>query len=344
MECWGVSATIAAACLLGMVVPQTTLAPALVSTTASPENSTDVTTTPMMLSTTPPGCSGRNSSTCEACVPGSHYDNQTLMCSCCPDPGFCLLPGACLLCARGFFQPLAGQQECLPCGQGFYSNVTGGSTCQPCPRGAAGNSTGADTCRSCPPGFFSSQPASTSCSPCVQGTFCNSSNCAQCPVCPVGTESLLSASKECTQCRPGMHKAAPQMMCQICSSGFFQIHWGQENCDVCPENHYCPSPDVSPILCPGDAFCPAGSTSPGYCMETFFRKSGETCVLAPVTIALLVIGSGVALLLVVLVALRRRRDTDRELSAARAPLLCKARPQGRYHGIPCDAEPVYAGW
>ncbi|CAL8300345.1 unnamed protein product [Boreogadus saida] len=344
MECWGILTTIAAACLLGMVVSQTTLAPAVVSTTVISENTTDVTATPMMLSTLPPSCTGLNSSTCEVCVPGSHYDNGTLMCSCCPDLGSCLFPGACLLCARGFFQPLAGRQQCLPCGLGLFSNVTGGSTCQPCPRGSAGNITGADSCRSCTPGFFSSQPASSSCNPCLQGTFCDSSNCAECPVCPVGTESLLLASKDCTQCRPGMHKAAHQMMCQICSSGFFQIHWGRENCDICPENHYCPSPDVSPILCPDDAFCPAGSSSPSYCMETFFRKSGETCELAPVTIALLVIGVGVAFLLVILLVLRRRRDTDSELSAARAPLLRKERPQGRYHGMPCDAEPVYAGW
>lgn len=52
------------------------------------------------------------------------------------------------------------------------------------------------------------------------------------------------------------------------------------------------SPDVNPIECPTDAFCPEGSTAPGYCMETFFRKVGETCELAPVTIALLVIGGG----------------------------------------------------
>lgn len=38
----------------------------------------------------------------------------------------------------------------------------------------------------------------------------------------------------------GMHKPPHQTLCQICSSGFFQIHWGQENCNVCPENHYCP--------------------------------------------------------------------------------------------------------
>uniref|UniRef100_A0A8C7CYH7 Heat shock protein family A (Hsp70) member 4 like n=1 Tax=Oncorhynchus kisutch TaxID=8019 RepID=A0A8C7CYH7_ONCKI len=79
-------------------------------------------------------------------------------------------------------------------------------------------------------------------------------------------------------------------------------------------------------------------------METFFRKAGEECELAPVTIALLVIGGGVALLFVILLVLRRRRDTDGELSLVRQPLLRKERPQGRYYGIPCDAEPVYAGW
>lgn len=52
----------------------------------------------------------------------------------------------------------------------------------------------------------------------------------------------------------------------------------------------------------------------------------------------------VALLFIILMLLRRRRETDGELTVARAPLLRKERPQGRYYGLPCDAEPVYAGW
>lgn len=54
--------------------------------------------------------------------------------------------------------------------------------------------------------------------------------------------------------------------------------------------------------------------------------------------------SAVALLFVILMVLRRRKDTDGELTIARAPLLRKERPQGRYYGLPCDTEPVYAGW
>lgn len=56
------------------------------------------------------------------------------------------------------------------------------------------------------------------------------------------------------------------------------------------------------------------------------------------------LSSPVALLLIILLVLRRRRDSDRELAVARAPLLRKERPQGRYYGLPCDTEPVYAGW
>lgn len=58
----------------------------------------------------------------------------------------------------------------------------------------------------------------------------------------------------------GMHKPAHQTMCQICNSGFYQIQWGQENCDVCPENHYCP---VSP---PHIHTCTCSNTRPNKCV------------------------------------------------------------------------------
>ncbi|XP_060939005.1 cilia- and flagella-associated protein 99-like [Limanda limanda] len=59
-------------CLVGS---QTTLAPAVVSTTFI-ENVTSLTVTPMILSSTTPGCSAFNTSTCEPCAPGSQYDNS----------------------------------------------------------------------------------------------------------------------------------------------------------------------------------------------------------------------------------------------------------------------------
>lgn len=343
MDSLGLVTVICASFFIGAALSQTTPSPTAVST-ALAENVTALTVTPVILSSTTPGCATFNLSTCEPCAPGSQYDNNTLLCSCCSNPGLCLFPGACLPCNRGFYQPLSGQQQCWPCDRGYYSNLTGSPLCNPCPLGSYSNNTGGDSCTSCSPGFFASHQSSISCSPCMLGTFCNSTGCHECQVCPGGTEALQTASRDCTPCRPGMHKAPHQTLCQICSSGFFQINWGQESCDICPENHYCPSPDVHPILCPNDAFCPSGSLAPSYCMETFFRKAGDTCEFAPVTIALLVIGGGVALLFIIFVVVRRRRESDGELHVARAPLLHKERPQGRYYGIPCDAEPVYAGW
>ncbi|KAL0170579.1 hypothetical protein M9458_035175, partial [Cirrhinus mrigala] len=49
------------------------------------------------------------------------------------------------------------------------------------------------------------------------------------------------------------------------------------------------------------------------------------------------------LLFIIILVLRRKRDNDSELSLARTPLLRKDRPPSRFYGIPCDAEPVYAG-
>lgn len=46
------------------------------------------------------------------------------MCSCCPVPGQCLFPGACLPCTKGFYQPLSGQQQCWPCNRGYYTKYT----------------------------------------------------------------------------------------------------------------------------------------------------------------------------------------------------------------------------
>lgn len=129
-----------------MALSQTSPAPAVSSTTPS------VTVTPVILSSTTPGCTAFNASTCEPCAPGSQSDNSkpagrvlspppscragpakvqgvsspadTLMCSCCPAPGRCLFPGACLPCSKGFYQPLPGRLQCWPCNRGYYAKYT----------------------------------------------------------------------------------------------------------------------------------------------------------------------------------------------------------------------------
>ncbi|TRY57895.1 hypothetical protein DNTS_014411 [Danionella cerebrum] len=370
MERLGVWSVLAISWVLGLVMSQTTLGPAVTISTAAVNLST------ILPSTTGPTCSVLNTSTCAACAPGSYYDNGI-------DPAMLMLSRCWPVCVSGSLSALSArvlsasgwttnlpslllwilqqvrregtvldltlkQNGCMA-NTGFFAvfvvvSFTGSPVCQACPTGAYSNNSGSVSCRPCTPGFYTSSQNSTSCNPCPQGTFCNASSCSQCRVCPAGSEALRTAAKECTPCRPGMHKPSLQSMCQICSSGFYQIRWGQENCDICPENHYCPSPDVTPIQCPVDAFCPEGSLAPSYCMETFFRKAGETCELAPVTIALLVIGGGVGLLFIIVLVLRRKRDNDSELSMSRTPLLRKDRPPNRFYGIGCDAEPVYAGW
>ncbi|KAF3844864.1 hypothetical protein F7725_008027 [Dissostichus mawsoni] len=74
MDGRGLLPAICAACFIGMVVSQTTLAPAVMNTTFM-ENVTDLTVTPVILTTTP-GCFAFNTSTCEPCAPGSQYDNS----------------------------------------------------------------------------------------------------------------------------------------------------------------------------------------------------------------------------------------------------------------------------
>lgn len=60
---------------LGMALSQTTPSPTVMST-ALAENVTSLTVTPVILSSTTPGCGAFNLSTCELCAPGSQYDNS----------------------------------------------------------------------------------------------------------------------------------------------------------------------------------------------------------------------------------------------------------------------------
>lgn len=37
-----------------------------------------------------------------------------------------------------------------------------------------------------------------------------------------------------------MFKASGDNQCKVCKTGEYQLQVGQESCDICPENHYCP--------------------------------------------------------------------------------------------------------
>ncbi|MEE6462708.1 hypothetical protein FKM82_001684 [Ascaphus truei] len=306
-----------------------------------------VTTTPVpLISTTVPvidaNCSSVNTSQCTACPPGTFPNNDTDGCVCC-SRGSCTNLSHCLSCLAGYYQPQSGQPSCLPCPQGLYTNETQSAACQPCPAGSYSNHTASPACSQCEEGFFAARPSSTSCEPCPPGSFCNATRCTGCIVCPTGEEALDAASVECAPCRPGTFKGPGNSACTFCNAGDFQVKWGEERCEKCPEDNYCPSPDVNPIECPIDAFCPAGSTEPSYCMETFFRKTGDSCVLAPFTIILLVVCSAFLVLAVTFLIRKRKREYDRRVTS-KSPLLQSQRMPRSLYGVTNDAEPMYAGW
>ncbi|XP_075050295.1 uncharacterized protein LOC142121503 [Mixophyes fleayi] len=322
---WGVSGVCLIACLVG----------------------SQLSTTNIPLTSIPDvNCSSINITECTACSPGTYSNNDTESCYCCSS-GFCTNTLDCLSCASGFYQPQTSQVTCLPCPRGFYANTTGSVTCQSCQPGYFSNETASKFCPPCGKGFFASSQNATQCEPCPLGSFCNITSCSSCVVCPKGEESLTVGSLECTPCRPGMYKGPDDDKCFYCRDGEYQLNWGGDRCDVCPVDHYCPTPDISPISCPEDAFCPPGSTEPRYCMETFLRKAGDACTLAPLTIALLVI-CAVAFVVGVGCVVRklRRRSEQRDVMgfSSKSPLLQRRQSSSPVYGIARDSEPMYAGW
>ncbi|XP_067423828.1 uncharacterized protein [Emydura macquarii macquarii] len=227
----------------------------------------------------------------------------------------------CTACSPGTF-PSNETLSCFCCSEGFCADPT---DCISCPVGHYQPLAGQLSCLLCPQGYYTNLMKSAACLPCQPGYYSN--------------ESGISA---CRACEKGTFKGSSDSKCEVCHIGEYQLQRGKESCDKCPENHYCPSPDVNPILCPPNAFCPAGSTQPQYCMETFLYKAGNSCELAPLTIVLLAISSAGGVLVVSLIILKQKQEKVRK--TLKSPLLSKgARPHTTY-GVTGHTEPVYAGW
>ncbi|XP_040191226.1 tumor necrosis factor receptor superfamily member 9-like [Rana temporaria] len=305
-----------------------------------------LTTTSIVMTPADFNCSSVNTTECMVCPAGTYPDNDTEFCQCCSNAS-CVNSSHCLPCQFGYYQPHSGQADCLPCPQGFYTNTSKSEVCQSCQPGSFSNASASVLCTSCEKGFFSSIQNATQCQPCTPGSFCNTSSCTSCALCPAGEEAVNSGSADCTPCSPGMYKGPKDPRCLHCRDGEYQAESGADRCNVCPIDHYCPSPDIGPITCPEDAFCPAGSTEPSYCMETFLRKSGDSCEMAPLTIVLLVVCAAVLLFAVIYVVRKHRMAEQRQPMTAftpKSPLLKSQRSSSSIYGLDYDAEPVYAGW
>ncbi|XP_043919394.1 latent-transforming growth factor beta-binding protein 2-like [Protopterus annectens] len=284
---------------------------------------------------------------CSACQPGSHA-NETGSRACSPCAAGFSVPhqGAALCepCHPGSFSPHSGATSCDFCPKGLFSNHIGSSTCLPCKPGSFSDETGSIACKQCAAGFFASEQGASSCEPCLPGFFCSTYSCIYCTPCPSGAEAVRQASTYCELCHRGSYKGLNDSACRNCNAGDYQTWRGQDNCIKCPQEYYCPSPDVSPVLCPEDAFCPPGSTAPQYCMETFFHKSGNKCVVSPLTVVLLVTFAALIILVIVcLVQKRRQNYTPREVTS-QSQLIPRSRTPDRQYGSTWHAEPVYAGW
>lgn len=304
------------------------------------------TTIAPLTSTPDANCTSVNATDCGACAPGTRSNNDTESCFCCSS-GFCVNSSDCVPCVSGFYQPQGGQVTCLPCPHGVYTNTSGSVVCQSCQPGYFANDTASVSCMPCERGHFASEQNASLCEPCPESTFCNTTSCSHCTTCPEGQESLEVGSIECSLCHPGMHKGHGDDQCKYCLDGEYQVNWGAESCEECPVDHYCPSPDVSPITCPVDAFCPAGSTEPSYCMETFLRKDGDSCSLAPFTILIIVICAVVIFLGMFCIIRKHKPMCERRKVkgfSPKSPLLHQNRSSSSIYGITYDAEPVYAGW
>ncbi|XP_068123186.1 proprotein convertase subtilisin/kexin type 6-like [Hyperolius riggenbachi] len=291
-------------------------------------------------------CSSINTTQCSACSAGTYPDSGVESCLCCSS-GTCINSTDCLPCTFGFYQPQSGQSSCVPCPAGFYSNTSASVTCQSCLPGFFSNESASVLCTPCGKGSFSAVQNATQCQLCAPGSYCNISNCSICALCPAGEEAVDSGSAECFPCLPGTYRGLEDPRCLSCQNGDFQVNPGSDHCDLCPEDHYCPAPDVDPISCPDDAFCPAGSTAPSYCMETFLQKSGDSCKLAPLTIVLIIICVAVLFLGLVCVVRKHRVAIEGKIVTPfgpKSPLITHQSPAGSAYGMSYEGDPVYAGW
>ncbi|KAJ7397360.1 Negative elongation factor A [Pitangus sulphuratus] len=156
------------------------------------------------------------------------------------------------------------------------------------------------------------------------------------------SKTQLFAFLACQDHFASTFKGPNDSRCKVCRTGEYQLQRGKESCDLCPENHYCPSPDVNPVRCPPDAFCPRGSTEPTYCMELFLYKAGDSCQLTPVMVVILATFSAGGILVIFLIILRRRKDSGKK--SLKSLLLPRGSAQHTTYGGTEHTEPVYAGW
>ncbi|XP_071497013.1 uncharacterized protein [Diadema antillarum] len=214
----------------------------------------------------------------DICPPGTYCpvgSDQPLQCppgQYCEDYANEIPDGDCL---AGFFcNGSAVVRDSQPCSPGYY-----------CPEGTTIE-------QPCPPGTFSPYTQNSNisdCLLCTAGMYCEdyglaspTAECAAGYFCPGGQNTSQPTHLACS---PGHFCQQGSWNETGCPSGYFQPHWKQSDCDICPEGSYCKafgdyeildeeniteSGNFSgryrsyrgvavPTICPGGSYCPEGT-------------------------------------------------------------------------------------
>ena len=122
----------------------------------------------------------------------------------------------------------------------------------------------------CKPGFYTVNSSSIGAEPvcvvCQWGFWCEGGSNSVANACPAGSASAAFGAVSASACTP----------CQTLQQGSPYAYYaaaGSTMCSVCPQDHYCPTPQDVPIPCPEHTAAPQGVGSATECK----CLSGFTC-------------------------------------------------------------------
>ncbi|KAL8442952.1 hypothetical protein Emed_007046 [Eimeria media] len=171
------------------------------------------------------------------------------------------------------------------CQAGFYC---GGGSSTSAPQEESGQNQICPEGHYCPAGSRSPEPCSegtyspsrqaisaAACLPCDPGRVCSKQGLAAPDgICPAG--SYCEKGKPVQKCPPGNECPAGSAAPTPCKHGTFSAATGAEQCQECPEGHYCEDATIQPgepQKCPKGYFCPAGTAFLGSATWMKFHAS-----------------------------------------------------------------------
>ena len=124
---------------------------------------------------------------CTLCNAGTYYKPTTIN------------SGACTVCPKGYYMPVANlDTECVKCTGGYTTSSTGSTAVSSCYMCAAGTYEYRGKCELCGMGDYQDEPGQTSCKICEDGYYADGSTdgtyCLECPKLAADVTSLGNSS------------------------------------------------------------------------------------------------------------------------------------------------------